>query len=201
MRFTCAGTARTGAFSWFGRVWVRSVSSRAALPSRWPTPRRAPGAILGIREVGEGVPVLRASREQLVMQPRKGFGRAVIRTQPENQLAARCDEATGAVDQLLDHRLQTPALGGVTHRGLLAHAARATPVPQTGAGVSGFFSRLKRLRMGCILNGYRSICNVKLMTQDIVYYADSLGCLHSASRFNKARQQFGHLLSHCLRRS
>ena len=53
----------------------------------------APGAIFGIREAGEGVLVLRARSEQLAMQPRKGFGRAVIRTQPENQFTAHCDEA------------------------------------------------------------------------------------------------------------
>ena len=120
MRFSREAVTNSGVPSRFGGVGAEGVSSKVTQRCPKPTPRHAPNAICGIRELDAGALVLRAPGEQLAMQPPEGLGRTVIRAQPEHQPAARLDEPASAVDQLLDDRLQASALGGVAHRRILA---------------------------------------------------------------------------------
>ena len=84
-----------------------------------PTPRRAPGAIFGIREFGSawcGGAALRRGGEQLSVEPGEDLRPTVVGPETEDQLTAALDESAGSIDQLLHHGLQAAALGHVAYR-------------------------------------------------------------------------------------
>jgi len=51
-----------------------------------------------------------AGDEQLAVQAGEGLGRTIVGAQPEEQAPPVLDEAACAVDELLHHRLEPPAL-------------------------------------------------------------------------------------------
>ena len=79
-----------------------------------PTPRPSLNSIPVIRELDEVRFWLHAGGEQLAMHPGKGLRGTVIRAQSEDQASTLGDEPSGPIDQLLEHRLQAPALGRPT---------------------------------------------------------------------------------------
>jgi hypothetical protein len=97
-----------------------------------PTPRPSLNSISGIRELDEVRFWLRAGGEQLAMHPGKGLRGTVIRAQSEDQASTLGDEPSGPIDQLLEHRLQAPALGRMPSKVLNfgAQAGRCGGLPR-----------------------------------------------------------------------
>ena len=102
------------------RVTTLSGLGQACDGVTWPTPRPSLEAIFEIREFAGGRLGRRAGGEQLAVHPCEGFGCSVVRAQPQDQAAPRCDESPGSVDQFLNHRLQAPSLGRMTNRPVVA---------------------------------------------------------------------------------
>ena len=102
------------------RVTTLSGLRQACDGVTWPTPRPSLEAIFEIREFAGGRLGRRAGGEQLAVHPCEGFGCSVVRAQPQDQAAPRCDESPGSVDQFLNHRLQAPSLGRMTNRPVVA---------------------------------------------------------------------------------
>ena len=90
-------------------------------------PRRDSRAWRGVRFSGSvisrsgALALLRhadAAAAKVCVHPDEHPGRAVVRAQAQDQLPAVFDQPPGAVDELLHHGLDAPALGAVAHRGV-----------------------------------------------------------------------------------
>ena len=134
----CAGSTR-----WPSRLAGAGSRGQAILVGRGPawarpdTPRHAAGGCCmrsrqSVRPVVPGCGRLAAGGLQLIVQPFECHRRTVVGPQPQYQPPTVFDQAPSPVDQLLQHRLQPPALGRVAHGCLNKHGpaspARRAPV-------------------------------------------------------------------------